>query len=332
VSVRVIAEAGVNHNGDEDLAHTLIDVAAAAGADAVKFQTFDPALLTSAKAPTAPYQADRAATADQATLLQSLTLPESSWGRQRAHADDAQITFLSTPFDLASAQMLVDLGVSALKVSSGELTNLPFLAALADFGLPLLVSTGMGDVAEVARAVEAASSAPDLTLLHCVSAYPAPTDEANLRAIPALAAQFGLPVGWSDHTVGVTTAIAAVALGATVVEKHVTSDPSLPGPDHAASADPDQFSAYVRAIREAADALGDGEKRRMPSERENAPVVRRSWHATRALAVGDIIGPDDIVALRPETGISPAIPIVGAGVVQPITAGEPITDGQVQRR
>lgn len=330
MTLTVIAEAGVNHNGDEALAHALIDVAVAAGADAVKFQTFDPAKLTSAHARTAPYQAERADVADQASLLQSLTLPESAWATLRDHALDAGITFLSTPFDLDSARMLVDLGVTALKVSSGELTNLPFLRELARLGVPLIVSTGMGDADEVRAAVEATSAAPSLTLMHCVSAYPAPSDEANLRVIPALREAHGVPVGWSDHTVGTTTAIAAVALGATVLEKHFTTDRALPGPDHAASAEPAEFADYVAVAREAAAALGDGVKRRMPAEEEVAPVVRRSWHAARDLQVGEVVGPADVIALRPELGISPAVDIVGARVTRLVRAADPVTTDDVE--
>lgn len=325
MTLTVIAEAGVNHNGDEGLAHTLIDVAVEAGADAVKFQTFEPSKLTSAHAQMAPYQAERSDGAGQADLLTALTLPETAWTRLRDHATEAGITFFSTPFDLDSARMLVDLGVSALKVSSGELTNLPFLRALAALDVPLLVSTGMGDAAEVAAAVDACAGAPSLTLFHCVSAYPAPIDQANLRAIPAMRDAHGVPVGWSDHTVGTTSAIAAVALGATVLEKHFTTDKSLPGPDHAASAEPAELADYIAVTRAAASALGDGVKRRMPAEEEVAAVARRSWHATRDLAVGDTIGEDDAIALRPELGISPTIPIPGATVVRSVAAGDPIT-------
>jgi len=330
MTLTVIAEAGVNHNGDEDLAHTLIDVAVEAGADAVKFQTFEPSKLTSSHARTAAYQADRSGLADQSELLSSLTLPESAWARLRDHANDAGITFLSTPFDIDSARMLVGLGVSALKVSSGELTNLPFLRALAAMDVPLLVSTGMGDAAEVAAAVEACAGAPSLTLFHCVSSYPAPIDQANLRAIPAMRDAHGVPVGWSDHTIGATSAIAAVALGATVLEKHFTTDNSLPGPDHAASAEPAELAAYIQATRDSAASLGDGVKRRMPAEMENAPVVRRSWHATRDLAAGETLAETDAVALRPELGITPVVTLTGARVVRPVAAGDPITAADVE--
>ncbi len=330
MTLTVIAEAGVNHNGDEKLAHTLIDVAVEAGADSVKFQTFDPAKLTSSHAAMAAYQAERSDSGGQAELLSSLTLPESAWERLRDHATDVGITFFSTPFDLDSARMLVDLGVGALKVSSGELTNLPFLRALATMDVPLLVSTGMGDAAEVTAAVEACAGAPALTLFHCVSSYPAPIDQANLRAIPAMREAHGVPVGWSDHTVGSTSAIAAVALGATVLEKHFTTDTSLPGPDHAASAEPAELAEYIAVTRAAASALGDGVKRRMPAEEDVAAVARRSWHAARDLTAGETLVESDAVALRPEIGISPAIALTGGRVLRPVAAGDPISADDVE--
>lgn len=326
----VIAEAGVNHNGDEALAHELIDVAARSSADAVKFQTFDPALLVSGHAETTPYQRDRGGAEDQQSLLAALTLPTEAWVELRDHAQSLGLIFLSTPFDLGSARLLVDLGVAAIKTSSGELTNTPFLRAISDLGLPMLVSTGMGDEAEVAAAVSATSAAPSVTLLHCVSAYPAPIDEANLRVIPALALQHGVPVGWSDHTLGNTSAVAAVALGATVLEKHVTTDRNLVGPDHAASLEPDELTAYVAAVRNASSALGDGIKRRMPSEVENARLVRRSWHAAKDLPAGYILRSEDAVTLRPELGLAPAVVVVGARVLRAVSAGDPITRGDVE--
>ncbi len=309
--VFVIAEAGVNHNGRLDLAHRLVDVAADAGADAVKFQTFDPAKLVSSGAASTPYQRERGGATDQLSLLRALTLPAEAWAALREHAEERGIAFLSTPFDLDSARMLVDLGVPALKVSSGELTNLPYLRRLAVLGVPLLVSTGMGDAAEVAAAVHACAPAPGLALFHCVSAYPAPLAEANLRVIPALVDEHGVPVGWSDHTPGLTAALGAVALGASLLEKHMTTDRGLPGPDHAASVEPSELTDYVAQAKALAGALGDGVKRRMPSEVENAGLVRRSWHAAVDLPAGTVLTEDHLVLLRPETGLSPTVEIVG---------------------
>lgn len=323
--VYVIAEAGVNHNGDLALAHELVDVAAQAGADAVKFQTFDPAKLVSGAAASTPYQRRQGGATDQRSLLQALTLPQSAWAELRDHAAEAGTTFLSTPFDLDSAEMLVGLGLPALKVSSGELTNVPYLRALSSMGVTLLVSSGMGDAAEVAAAVEACAQAPGLVLFHCVSAYPAPVDECNLRAIPAMAAAHGVPVGWSDHTPGLTTALGAVALGAAVLEKHFTTDRTLPGPDHQASLEPEALGEYVTQTKLLARALGDGVKRRMPSEVENAALVRRSWHAATDLPPGATLREADLALLRPEGGISPAVDIRGRVLARAVVAGQPVS-------
>lgn len=323
-AVYVIAEAGVNHDGDPELAHRLVDVAAESRADAVKFQTFSPARLVSSAAATTPYQRDRGGSADQRSLLEALTLPESAWAELRDHARSTGVEFLSTPFDLASAERLVSLGLPALKVSSGELTNTPFLRELAQLGVTLLVSTGMGTGDEVAAAVDACSSAPGLALFHCVSAYPAPVHECNLLAIPRLTERHGVPVGWSDHTTGLTTALGAVALGAPLLEKHVTIDRTRPGPDHAASLEPDQLREYVTAAKELATALGDGVKARMPSEEENAALVRRSWHAAADLPAGATVTDADVVLLRPEGGAEPSVVLVGRVLRRDVRAGSPV--------
>lgn len=307
----VIAEVGVNHNGRVDLARQLIDVAVECGADAVKFQTFDPSRLVSVSASTAPYQAAATGEQTQQQMLASLALPPETWRELRNHAEMRGIHFLSTAFDVESARLLVELGVPALKVPSGELTNLPFVRELAAFGLPMLLSTGMGDLEEVRAAVEACEPAPSLALFHCVSAYPAPEREANLRAIATLQATFGVPTGWSDHTEGSLTAVAAVAAGATLLEKHITLDRAMEGPDHAASEDPGGFEEYVTAVRRTAAALGDGIKRPQPSELPNLEAARRSWHATRDLREGEAITATDVTALRPATGLPPSVSIVG---------------------
>jgi N,N'-diacetyllegionaminate synthase len=320
----VIAEAGVNHDGDPDLAHRLVDVAADAGADAVKFQTFDPERLVSPAADAAPYQRARGSTADQHSLLASLTLPASVWTELQDHATERGTQFLSTPFDLGSAELLVGMGVPALKVSSGELTNTPFLRELAQLGVPLLVSTGMGTAAEVADAVDACAPAPGTVLFHCVSAYPAPLDQCNLRAVPQMQSTHGLPVGWSDHTIGVASALGAVALGASVLEKHVTIDRTRPGPDHEASLEPDALAAYVADCRALARALGDGTKRRVPAEEENAHLVRRSWHAARTLDAGTVLTAADLVLLRPEGGVAPSQVLVGRILATGVEHGSPV--------
>lgn len=325
----VIAEAGVNHNGDVELAHDLIDAAADAGADAVKFQTFSPELLVSDAAEAAAYQRRNANATDQRTMLEALTLSKPEWSELAGHARDRELTFLSTGFDLASAEYLVELGVPALKVPSGELDNLPFVRALAELGLPLIISTGMGTLEEVVRARSAAEAAPGVAFLHCVTSYPTPPADCNLRAIATMRSELGVPVGWSDHTVGSVTAVAAVALGASLLEKHLTLSRSLPGPDHAASEEPAAFSAYVAAARETEAALGDGEKRPMPAEIDNRVLVRRSLHAARALTEGELLGPDDVLALRPAEGLPPDTAVEGRRVTRDVEAGTPLGEGDI---
>jgi N-acetylneuraminate synthase/N,N'-diacetyllegionaminate synthase len=307
----VIAEAGVNHDGDAGRAHLLVDAAADAGADAVKFQVFDPAAVAGADAPLADYQRSGAPTAGgsadgQLAMLERLALPARAWPGLREHAEERGLVFLATPFDPASADLLVDLGVTAIKVASGELTNLPFLARLASAGLPLLVSTGMAEMHEIAAAIATirARGAP-VCLFHCVSAYPAPAEEANLRAIPTLRSAFRVPVGWSDHTPGDEAPLAAVALGASLVEKHLTIDRSLPGPDHRASLEPSELTAMVDSIRTVESMLGSGQKQPTPSEMPIAAVARRSMHWAVDMAAGAPVGAEDIVMLRPGTGLAP---------------------------
>ena len=247
----VIAEAGVNHNGELELAHRLVDAAADAGADAVKFQTFKAEWLAAAGAPLAAYQHAGFDGGDQRELLGRLELSFEAHVELQRHAVARGILFLSSPFDEPSADLLERLGVPAFKVPSGELTNLPFLALLARMGRPLLISTGMASMVEVADAVDAVADAgdPPVALFHCVSSYPAVPADANLRAIPTLRRAFDVPVGWSDHTSGIEIPLAAVAIGADLVEKHLTLNRSLPGPDHAASLEPGEMTALVRWIR-----------------------------------------------------------------------------------
>lgn len=328
--VVVIAEAGVNHNGSAELAHQLIDVAAVSGADFVKFQTFDPSKLVAKGTAAAPYQKERGATT-QSDLLEQLALAPSVWGELKDHAESQGIGFLSTPFDMDSADLLADLGVKAMKVSSGELTNLPFLRAIAAMGVDMLVSTGMGSEDEVLRAAEATSAADFVGFFHCVSSYPAPVEQCNLTAIPALAKLLGRPVGWSDHTPGVESALVAATLGARLFEKHFTLDRTMDGPDHQASLEPGELTEYVAALRAVPLMLGDGVKRRMPAEEANAALVRRSWHATGPLSVGHIITADDLVALRPEAGVTPNVDLVGSTITEAVPGGAPIEADSVAR-
>jgi N,N'-diacetyllegionaminate synthase len=302
----IIAEAGVNHNGSEALAAQLVDAAAAIGADAVKFQTFSAEKLAAPGAATAAYQRSNTGETDQLAMLKALELSEDVFGRLKTRAERLGIEFMSTPFDLDSARMLVALGMRRIKVGSGEITNLPFLEALAAFGLPLIVSTGMADLDEVAQAVEVLGAARSrLTLLHCTSNYPARAEDVNLRAMATLHERFSLPVGYSDHTEGTAIAVAAAALGARVLEKHFTLDRSLPGPDHKASLSPDEFRRMVREVRDVEAGLGDGVKAPRPAELPVRELVRRSVTLVRALRAGERIAADDVALLRPGSGIAP---------------------------
>jgi N-acetylneuraminate synthase/N,N'-diacetyllegionaminate synthase len=334
-SVFVIAEAGVNHNGDLDIAFRLVDAAAEAGADAVKFQTFDPAALAAAGAPTAEYQRRAGAgDADQRELLTRLALPTEAWAELKAHAEARRLVFLSTPFDDGSASLLDGLGVPAFKVGSGELTNLSFIGRLARRGRPLLISTGMADMIEVAAAVDTVAANGDvpLALFHCVSSYPAAPEDANMRAIETLRRAFGVPVGWSDHTPGIEMPLAAVAAGATLIEKHLTLDRALPGPDHQASLEPDALAAMVRAIRAVEASLGTGVKAPVPAEADVARVARRSLHWSRSLPSGRVIAAEDVAILRPGTGLAPArvADVVDRRTSRPVREGMAVEPGDVE--
>jgi len=308
--VYVIAEAGVNHNGDLDLALALVDAAARAGADAVKFQTFQAEALVSPFALKAGYQSRNVGEAgSQLDLLKALELPLEAFRSIQRRCVQAGIQFLSTPFDLASALFLRELGAPALKIGSGELTHLPLLAELAALDRPILLSTGMATLEEVGAALACLRDhgGPQVALLHCLSTYPAPPDEYNLRAITTLARAFGVPVGLSDHTEGCEVALGAVALGAVLVEKHFTLDRALPGPDHPASMDPAALADLIRRLRLLESALGDGVKRPMPSELNTRDVARRSVVLARALPRGRSLEPGDLALKRPGTGLPPTL-------------------------
>ena len=326
----VIAEAGVNHNGSLDLALRLVDAAQAAGADSVKFQTFDARRLVSGSAGKAEYQ--RRTTGDRETQLQMLERLELSREDHLAlvaHCRDRGITFLSSPFDEQSADLLDGLGVPAFKLPSGELTNHPLLLHIAAKGKPMIVSTGMATLAEVREAVDVITGAdnPHVSLLHCVTEYPAPYAEVNLLAILTLKEEFGLPVGYSDHTLGSEVAIAAVALGATILEKHLTLDRSLPGPDHAASVEPDELAALVEEVRHVEQALGDGVKAPAPCEVKNISVARKSVVAERDLEPGERIERAAVAIKRPGDGIAPGQleSVIGRTLVRRVRAGDRLT-------
>lgn len=314
--VFVIAEAGVNHNGRLDLALALCDAAKAAGADAVKFQTFRAEDVVTPTAATADYQRTNTGATSQFEMIRALELDLEAHARVAAHCAQIGIEFFSTPFSEPAVDELVALRVRRLKLPSGELTNRPLLEHAAATGLPLLVSTGMATLEEVHEAlgwirarwaVAGFTTPPSLTLLHCTSAYPAPADALNLRAITTLAQATGLPVGYSDHSQGMEAALAAVALGACVIEKHLTLDTALPGPDHRASADPAAFARMVAGIRTVSAMLGDGVKRPQPIEANTRDVARRSIVVVRDLPAGHVLTADDLALRRPGTGLAPAL-------------------------
>jgi len=322
----IIAEAGVNHDGSLEQARALIDMAADAGADAVKFQTFRSENLVSPQAPKAAYQEETTGAGEsQLDMLRRLELPLDAFVRLKEHCERREVLFLSTPFDEDSLDGLDGLGMAAIKVPSGEVTNLPFLARVAAKGRPVILSTGMARLAEVDDAVRTLRDAGcgALAILHCVSSYPAAAVDANLRAMDTLAAAFGVPVGYSDHTLGLEVALAAVARGASILEKHVTLDKTLPGPDHRASLDPAEFRALVQGLRNVEAALGHGRKEPAAVEAEIAQVARRSLFLRRALEAGAIVTLDDLVALRPGDGIPPnlASQVAGRRALRPLTEG-----------
>jgi N,N'-diacetyllegionaminate synthase len=313
MAVVVIAEAGVNHNGDMALACRLVEAAAAAGADAVKFQSFSATDLVSADAPKAAYQQVNDGAGSQLQMLERLELSLDQHHELVAHCHRCGIAFLSTAFGLTQLQMLLELGIGAIKVASGEITHRPLLeamavAALAD-QLPVYLSTGMSTLGDVEAALQvfldAGLARRQITLLHCLSSYPAPEEQTNLRCLTTMAAAFGCPVGYSDHTLGHTASVAAVALGAEVIEKHLTLDTYLPGPDHRASLEPEDFRAMVAAIRSCERMLGDGRKQPQPAELDTRLVARRSLRAARPIQSGQKFSKEDLLCQRPANGVSP---------------------------
>ena len=308
-SVFVIAEAGVNHNGDVALALQLCDAAKKTGADAVKFQTFRAEDLVVRGAPTAQYQARQTGDQDQFLMLERLELSEAQHQKIKAHCDVIGIEFFSTPFSVNAVDMLVKLGVKRLKLSSGELTHRALVEHAAATQLPLLMSTGMGTMQEIMEAVAWISAARghlrDVVVLHCTSAYPAPDKALNLLAMQSMARDLNVAIGYSDHSLGIEAPLAAVALGASVIEKHLTLDRHLPGPDHSASLEPDEFLRMMQGIRRVSTMLGDGVKAPLPEELDTARVARRSVVAAVNIAAGDVITARMLMCRRPATGIAP---------------------------
>lgn len=308
--VLIIAEAGVNHNGDMDIARRLIDAAADAGADLVKFQTFNANRLVTRGAKKADYQTQATGAGEsQHAMLQRLELSEAMHHELIAHCATRGIGFFSTAFDIDSIDMLTGLGQKIFKVPSGEITNLPYLRHTARAGTPLILSTGMASMADIEAAIDAVEQAGTprsaVTVLHCTTEYPTPMAEVNLRAMQSIGAAFGVAVGYSDHTPGIEVAIAAVALGAQVIEKHFTLDRTMPGPDHQASLEPHELAAMVSAIRNIEAAMGDGIKRLTPSEARNKPIARKSLVAARAIDAGEVFTAENMTCKRPGTGLSP---------------------------
>jgi N-acetylneuraminate synthase len=333
--VLVIAEAGVNHCGSVEVALRLVDAAVLAGADVVKFQSFMPSAVISERAPKAEYQVRTTGSAEtQLQMVEKLKLSDGEYRTLRAHCDARGIRFMSSPFDVPSVEFLADtLDVDTIKIPSGEITNPLLLVAVARRGKPIILSTGMSTLADVEGALAtliygyvtrseqiptpeqayAALNAPaafrvlrdHVTLLHCTTEYPTPYGDVNLRALATLRATFGLPVGLSDHTIGTHISVAAVALGATVIEKHLTLDRTMKGPDHAASLEPPEFARLVKEIRDVEQALGDGIKRPQPTELPNMMVARKSIVAARAIRQGECYSAENLTVKRPGTGLSP---------------------------
>ena len=307
----IIAEAGVNHNGDMALAKKLIAAAADAGADLVKFQTFIAKNIVSKSAPKADYQKDTTDPGEsQQDMIRQLELTREDHVELMRECKRYGIGFFSTAFDRESIRLLEDLSaMDYVKVPSGELTNLPYLRYLTRHGKPVLLSTGMATLGEIEAAIEAVEQAGTfrdrITILHCTTEYPTPMDEVNLNAMVNMGKALGVAVGYSDHTQGIEVPIAAVALGASVIEKHFTLDRSLPGPDHRASLEPDELKAMVVGIRNIEKAMGDGIKRPGPSELKNKPIARKSLVAALPIRKGEPFTAENLVAKRPGTGISP---------------------------
>lgn len=304
----IIAEAGVNHNGDIRLAKKLIDAAKSAGADAVKFQTFKAESVVSKLAQKAEYQKQTTGVDEsQLEMVKKLELSFCDFKELKKYCEEKEILFLSTPFDFDSIDFLESLEMPIYKVPSGEITNLPYLIKIARIGKSVIMSTGMSDLDEVGLALEVLrdNGAGSITLLHCNTQYPTPFEDANLKAMLTLKERFGVAVGYSDHTLGIEAPIAAVALGATVIEKHFTLDKNMEGPDHKASLDPQELKAMVTSIRNIEVALGDGIKRPSKSETPNKEVARKSIVARRNIVKGEIFTEDNLTVKRPGNGISP---------------------------
>ena len=331
--VLIIAEAGVNHNGDIGIAKELIDVAADAGADFVKFQTFNVDRLVTENASKAEYQiAATSKLESQYSMLKKLELTETMHHELIAHSTSQNINFLSTGFDIESVNMLVGFGQKLFKIPSGEITNFPYLRHIGQLKGEVILSTGMSNMDEIIRAIKVLedSGTPRgaITVLQCTSAYPAPMSDVNLLALRSIRETFGVEVGYSDHTLGIEISLAAVALGATIIEKHFTLDRTLPGPDHKASLEPKELKSLILGIRNIEEALGDGAKRVMPSEIGNRNVARKSIVARLPISAGEKFTEENLISKRPGTGISPMEwnSFIGVRAHRNFSVDESITD------
>ena len=324
----VIAEAGVNHNGDLDIAKKLIDKAVEAGADAVKFQTFKAEELVTKEAPKAQYQKITTGDGNQYEMLKKLELSESDYAVLKKYCEKKGILFLSTPFDFESVDILEKLDIPLYKVSSGDLTNLPLLKYIAKKHKPIILSTGMANLAEVEEAVHAIyeEGNEQIVLLHCTSNYPTAYEDVNLKAMLTLKEAFKLTVGYSDHTTGIEVPIAAVALGASVIEKHFTLDRNMPGPDHRASLEPDELKCMIDSIRNIEKAMGDGIKRCREVEEKSKFVSRKSVVARKNISKGQVITKDMLAYKRPCIGLEPKYTqfVLGKIANRDINKDEPI--------
>lgn len=334
MSITIIAEAGVNHNGDLALAKQMARVAKGAGADMVKYQTAVPELVVSRFAPKAEYQKQTTeSTESQLEMVRRIHFGFDAHRELKAYCDEIGIQYLSTPFDLESLAFLKTLDLPLYKIPSGEITNLPYLEAMAALGKPLLLSTGMSTISEIDDALRVLENggAGEIMLLHCNTEYPTPFADANLLAMRDLARQFGCAIGYSDHTPGLAADVAAAALGACLIEKHFTLDKTMEGPDHKASLDPAELTAMIRAVRDTELALGDGIKRVTQSEAKNKPVARKSIVARRPIRKGETLTADNLTTKRPGDGISPMRwhEVLGTMAERDFAEDEAITLGSV---
>ncbi len=328
----IIAEAGVNHNGDINLARNLVDVAVEAGVDAVKFQTFKTEEIVVVNAPKAKYQIETTSSKEtQFEMIKELELSFKSFKELKNYCDERDIMFLSTPFDIESARFLKELGLGIFKIPSGEITNYPLLKEIGSYQKKVILSTGMADLGEIEDAldvlIESGTKRENITVLHCNTEYPTPFEDVNLRAMLTIKEAFKVNVGYSDHTLGIEIPIAAVALGATVIEKHFTLDKNLPGPDHKASLEPEELKAMVRAIRNIEKALGNGIKKPSKSEEKNIHVARKYIVAKRNIKAGETLTEENLTTKRTgKKGISPMMwkEILGKKATENIPEGKMI--------